>query len=256
MIYKFFSNIEFLFSTINDSQLWFSKVEDFNDPFEWAFPYKIDIEKNKADIIKYVKDNSLHQPPQFIDYKINEYLSNPKKLEDELNATVSYRRKKGVCCFTVPENNCSILMWSHYANNHKGFVLGFNENDMNLVHIKDWINGTKISKTYIKNVNYEERLCHINPFDKDRPDIKEVEFIKSPDWENENEIRIVSPLHGLHDFNPSSLKEIIFGLNIPENIIQKFISYIKHTEKLSQVQIKQCKKHERELKIEIKYYEF
>jgi len=183
MIYKFFSNIEFLFSTINDSQLWFSKVEDFNDPFEWDFPYKINVDNNKAEIIKYVIENSFNRIPQYIEYKINEYISTPKKLEDELNLTLSYRKNKGVCCFTIPENNNSILMWSHYANNHKRLVLAFSESEMNLIHIYDWVNRIHCTKAYINKVTYPEDMpCYINPFDKNRPTTKDADFIKSPIW--------------------------------------------------------------------------
>ena len=128
MIYKFFSNIEFLLSSLKNSQLWFSKVEDFNDPFEWDVPYRIDTTKNEEQIIKYIRDNSFHKPESYIKIKIDFYLSNPSKLEEEFNKTLAYREKKGVCCFTKEENLTNILMWSHYADNHKGIVLGLDVN--------------------------------------------------------------------------------------------------------------------------------
>lgn len=251
MIYKYFSNIEFVLSTLKDSQLWFSKVEDFNDPFEWDVPYKIDVSKNENQIIKHIRDNSNLKHETYIKTKIDFYLSNPSKLEEELNKTLAYRKDKGVCCFTKEENLTNILLWSHYADNHKGIVLGLDENLMEISHSLDWFNGRHITKPWIKDVQYTNEYRSINPFDNERPTLKDVEFIKSTVWENEKEVRLVSPLFGLHNFNASNcLKEIVFGVKTPE-INKSLITNLLKDNILHGMKIRNCFKDKDSIKLMI-----
>jgi hypothetical protein len=77
------------------------------------------------------------------------YFSNPKNFGDEYDCLVSddeyinqiiddsknIRNKIGVCCFcTIPNED---LMWDHYADGFKGFVLKFKNNSKFLPYGKD-----------------------------------------------------------------------------------------------------------------------
>lgn len=251
MIYKYFSNIDFALSTLKDSQLWFSKVEDFNDPFEWDVPYRIDISKNKEQIIKYIKENNYNRPENYIKSKIDFYLSNPVKLEEEFNRTLEYRKNKGVCCFTKEENLTNILMWSYYADNHKGIVLGIDENLIEISHTLDWVNGQHITKPWIKKVQYTNEHRFINPFDNERPSLKDVEFIKSTVWADEKEIRLISPLFGLHNYNASTcLKEIVLGIKTPEINKSQIVNIFK-TGIIHDVKIMTCFKDKEKIELRI-----
>lgn len=44
--------------------------------------------------------------------------------------TQEVRKNTGIYCFTKSEDN--ILMWSHYANEHKGICLEFDHSDPDL----------------------------------------------------------------------------------------------------------------------------
>ncbi|NOZ47136.1 MAG: DUF2971 domain-containing protein [Chlorobi bacterium] len=251
MIYKFFGNIDFLLSTLSDSKLWFSKVDDFNDPFEWDVPYRIDISKNKEQIVNHIKLNNRNRPKEYIKAKIDFYLSNPLKLEEEFNKTLEYRKNKGVCCFAKEENLNNILMWSHYADNHKGITLGIDENLIEISHTHDWFEGKHITKPWIKQVQYTNEYRFINPFANERPSLKDVEFIKSTDWEYEKEVRLISPKFGLHDFNSSHcLKEIVFGLKIPEIVKSNIINLFKK-DILNDIKIMNCSKEKDKIELKV-----
>lgn len=255
MIYKFFPNSEFIFSTLINGQLWFSKVEDFNDPFEWNFLYKINVERDREDIAKYVEETNFGRSQSEKEEKFKIYLETPIILENELNKSLQYRKDKGVCCFTVKENKLNVLMWSHYANSHKGVVLGFSEEILQIIHNDDFRvkqNSEMIfSKPDKREVTYKNIPSLINPFKKDRYSIRDYEYIKSEDWKYENEIRIVSPKFGLHYFNKQSLKEIIFGINSTENLMNTIRNITNEISEYSKIKLIKCQREEDILKIKL-----
>ncbi len=88
-----------------------------------------------------------------------------------------------VACFSA--DNRSILMWSHYAQNHKGFCI---EYDFNELEYKD----------YLKPVQYVEKRPFVagNFADTKEPGAGEIIFstalYKSSEWSYEQEWRIIA----------------------------------------------------------------
>jgi hypothetical protein len=100
-------NIKNINSIIND-YIWFSPFNSQNDPFDGTTEYEWD-KKNNDLIWDEVKKYSFLKE---IDHKI---------LEDALNNTnplFSDRNPVIISCFTRKYND--LLMWSHYANGHRG----------------------------------------------------------------------------------------------------------------------------------------
>ena len=121
-------------------------------------------------------------------------------------------------------------MWTHYADNHRGFCLGFN-----------------LSKNF-KESNSKEKIAGLHPvlYKKENPFIELFEefarlslpfndfwyyalshgaITKSLAWKYEREVRVVRKCPGLVPFDPIELSEIIFGLNMPDHNR----NFIKHT---------------------------
>ncbi len=255
MIYKFFQNSEFILSTLINGQLWFSKVEDFNDPFEWNFLYKINVERDRLDIENYVEETNFGRSQSEKEKKLKIYLETPIILENELNKSLQYRKNKGVCCFTEEENKLNVLMWSHYSNSHKGVVLGFSEEEIVLIHSEDYrVNSNSeiiFSKPDRRNINYKNIPSFVNPFDTERLGVRDYEYIKSEDWKYEKEIRMVSPKFGLHYFNKQSLKEIIIGINSTDNLINTIGNITKEIAEYSNIKLLKCQREENILKMKL-----
>ena len=100
----------------------------------------------------------------------------------------------------------NILMWTHYAENHSGFIVGFDEKkvrDSLLFHF-----GAK--------VEYPDNLT----FPKIQPSMSDLElfykrfFVKSKDWSYENEFRLIN------DFRDPDKKRV---LNYPIELIAEVI---------------------------------
>ncbi|MCL2367639.1 MAG: hypothetical protein FWC72_01460, partial [Oscillospiraceae bacterium] len=110
---------EYSLKNLRENTAWLSSPDEFNDPFDSVFScesqenHLIDIAEKSAEttgasselfdaIIGVVKDEMTMRNIAFYD---------------------SMRKNMGVICFSEVKN--SILMWSHYADFHKGFSVGY-----------------------------------------------------------------------------------------------------------------------------------
>jgi hypothetical protein len=175
MIAYHFISEKFALDVISNQRLKLSLINDLNDPFEL----------------------------------ISAYLPDTKSSEEVMRLKNQMASVFGVLCFSKNWNDP--LLWSHYANKHKGVALKF------------WVNDTiALPITYSKDrfkVDFEE-------IERLKPELtwKEAEglwFTKFKSWEYEEEIRVICKQsacikeNGLlfdHLSNTSVfLLEIIFG---------------------------------------------
>ena len=119
----------------------------------------------------------------------------------------------GVIPFSKRWDN--ILMWSHYANHHKGFCTGFN-------HEKFISSG--LFKHLIK-VKYSNKFSNLNPLKDGIYKAKKSIDVKSKDWHYEKEYRFFKfTFPDILKDDDRKIKildnfftEIIIGLNTSEN---------------------------------------
>ncbi|MDO8342658.1 MAG: DUF2971 domain-containing protein [Cellvibrio sp.] len=123
-LYKYYEIKDFLPKILNGESLKFSCPFDFNDPFESRYCYQIDDSKDGGRFIHEKVKRHISNPSKRIteSQRIKNRFKAPRSLEDDdvFNEVI---RQVGVFCLS--EVNDSILMWSHYANEHKGICIGF-----------------------------------------------------------------------------------------------------------------------------------
>ncbi len=130
--------------------------------------------------------------------------------------------------FSLSKKNNNILMWSHYADNHKGFAAGFQlSTNFTEYNPNNAILGTNKVK-YFKDNPFVDFFLE---YTKSRQNLTMREFAvrlismglaaKSKPWENEKEVRIVRGKPGKVHYSPDELKEIIFGLKMDKKKRQK-----------------------------------
>jgi len=123
---------EFTERILQDMRLWSPKPEWFNDPFD------CDLDATKGiteDDVMYTVQ-AMHGkerkdwPPEiakFVDsiFDKNEIFTAAERarIDKEIQAVIDYNKNSGVVCLS--EVNDSILMWSHYAQNHSGICIEF-----------------------------------------------------------------------------------------------------------------------------------
>lgn len=127
---------------------WISDPKEFNDPFEFNI------------ISDYLFDNSEIKPLNI----------NQKIIKDKIENLIN---NLGVICYSTDDTNG--LLWSHYADNHKGIILVFDAPQ----------------ETNIKKVKYQNIIQEINL--ENEADILiealKISTTKSDIWSYEEEFR-------------------------------------------------------------------
>ena len=120
---------------------------------------------------------------------------------------------RGLVCLS--ESPGSLLMWSHYAKDHTGYVVGIDPGTL----AADAIHG-------LAPVQYGNERSKVS---RDRPKDYAEFFAKSEDWSYEKEWRTILPLEkgNVHvprgkvcvkEFGPKSLRELILGFRVSPEI--------------------------------------
>lgn len=95
---------------ISTSSFYASHPEDFNDPFDCNFSWKINSEEEKLDHIDFCGKKS----------SMDELDESKNALEEKLSKDI---QELGITCFT--SDPLSPLMWSHYADGHRGLCIEY-----------------------------------------------------------------------------------------------------------------------------------
>jgi len=148
----------------------------------------------KALALSPTKREIINQKPEMI--KSKKFI---KGLMNELRNTLGI--------LSLSERNDSILMWSHYANSHKGFCIGFGNNlDVKVSDVREVIyaevRNTKFLFDFLTNSdptleNFEEALR------------REYFLTKYIDWKYEKEWRIVGPSRTVRVYSDKCIDTVI-----------------------------------------------
>lgn len=124
--------------------------------------------------------------------------------EFQLGARDAFKeQREGMAVYCLSARIDSVLMWSHYANNHSGFAVIFDGSDL------------LISES--QRVRYARDRPIIDPGSREVRDMYTVLLTKERDWKYEHEWRITRVGRpGLHKFNPKAVIGIVFGMMMPE----------------------------------------
>ena len=197
---------------LTDRELWFSSPKGFNDPFDTKLRVSYDSLSDQEMRLMLYQKLRLHSPAmsdeavrQQVEKRLIE-LRNPaflKQLHD-----VNYEQAAAFFGFvSLAEEATTILLWSHYARSHAGFVIGFNTQELH----RD-VGGE------FTRVAYQPAYPPILPGlggEDDMRELMEVLNTKAAPWEYEREVRITKPQcsNKAMKFRPESVAQIIIGCN-------------------------------------------
>ena len=233
-------NVNYTIDNLSKNLLYFSHPTEFNDPFDSKM--YVDSRGTEeqwiaflCDYQGYNRDTAKKEIEGF--FKWENGLVSSK--EHVYKNTIKVPR---VCCFSGKRD--SILMWSHYADHHKGICLCFRA----AKNFDDYYIPLRIpnSKTPIydakagvfKEVIYDNGLIpQISPFNSQvhiNNIISEQLFTKFEGWEYENEYRIIHPEHLKYlesplessktlEYYKECLEGVIFGCRInKDNVLHVY----------------------------------
>ena len=171
--------------TFYNNQIWFSGLESLNDPFEKVYSSNVfNTRINNKELVEKL----------FLPFKNN--------------VDVFYKK---VGILSLCNNAKNLVMWSHYANNYKGYCVEYilNENVLNRLNFSDQ------SEIFLFPIEYEETPIDFLTFPS------KLQFFlrrKSKLWSYENEFRFISPKTGLHNIPENAIKAIYLCVFIDESI--------------------------------------
>lgn len=124
-----------------------------------------------------------------------------------------------ICSLCKSPDN--FLMWSHYADAHKGIAIGVKVKDQNISNVKN-----------IKYVRVPKELDIINPYDIKDDIITDILLEKLYYWKYEEEVRVLKKSSNSidHVFVEVDIKEIILGYKMSDEhkiLVKDLISEIK-----------------------------
>lgn len=144
-LYKYFRFNEHSISTLINNELWASSPKLFNDPFESMVTFKF--EKNNQALFE------------------------------------EYVEKKAICCFSKNKEN--ILMWSHYADSHRGFCVEIDDTIIKRSSLLSEVCYEELRVDSTKNFLSSQKKGEINKT------WEKLLTHKHKDWRYEREVRLI-----------------------------------------------------------------
>ena len=176
---------------LKNNSIYFSNYKDFNDPFENACKMRLDFTpKQYYDAFLRWGVDSFSAKKEAEKIRLG-YINGKDMLRQATDIMLN-----GFAYFCMAKEPDNILMWSHYADSHKGVCFKFD-----LLQDDTFLNTVP--------VDYDSEYLE---FDSLNGNPAPIITRKSPEWFYEQEHRtITTDIKGLHQINKKALVEIIFG---------------------------------------------
>jgi len=210
-LYKYQMFDYYALNNLRKNVFWFRKPESFNDPFDCDINFTItDINDENLELKFIFLLDSSPDKENFLQKYLHEGKYNQRFRDDiekgAIHATNVVKEKKwrnlGVTCFSKSRDN--ILMWSHYADSHRGFCLEFDTGFLPFTVEK--LLKVKYPKSNLYPVLSLQDIPH-------NLNLVETQLgTKSYHWKYEREWRLFAPVcNQEHPYDSRSLIGVYFG---------------------------------------------
>jgi hypothetical protein len=212
LLYKYKSFSATSLSMLINRALYFASPEQLNDPNDC----RINIVAALESAVELAEQSTNENIKQKLE-KLHSLDHIFKQIEQDIQRT-------GI--FSLSHLNKNILMWSHYADEHRGFCLGFRLSEKFIKFTKGNMQDLIVA---CDDVEYVEENPFINYFINIAKETNNPEWedfwppllqiglqSKSKPWRYEKEIRVIRKEPGAVSFTPEELVEVIFGLNMSD----------------------------------------
>lgn len=233
---------------LTKNEIYFSSAEQFNDPFDNSLPFKYkESDLTRENLFNKLYAVGIRNWPKMTDVQLrkicNERINSGAfengKYWKENNDDNIKSIKSSLGIFSLSAVNDCILMWSHYADSHRGYCIGFDSD------ILFRLSGS------LGNVLYDNRFPEIGLFDDSLEGFIKIFITKSESWSYEHEYRILKTYFAKKTitFTNDCVKQIIFGCKM-EPAKKKEITRIA-VSKFNNVELFEAEMNSSEFKIDI-----
>lgn len=231
---------------LTEGRAWFASPRTFNDPFDCRLPFTF--EPTERQFLRFLRDTRRRRG--FSRAQTTErYYATKKKGPEALRQLLDSIRtsiRKGLyddasmLCFS--EHQADILMFSHYADQHRGVSVGFD--------------AQRLAETgKLVKVEYRENYPELD-FLKLRMDpaalMRALCLTKAKQWEYEREYRMIrnDQPAGYEAFHPQFIRSVTFGCECPKSGSDDVRLWCHHAKK--DIQFFQVYRSETGFRLEIK----
>lgn len=240
-------------------EIFFASPKSFNDPFD--LPKEVRYDKlTKWEKMQKLKRHRRQEDPTLGPKEVNSRARRVYKkrmwVRPEIVRLSREQDAESVGVFSATARKDSILMWSHYADSHRGFCVGFDrerlQKHLDMLTTEDQVDAPVF---VIHPVTYAKVYPSPDPREADKLEqAKQIYSTKAEDWSYEREIRLM--VLERTDFGlrlPDEVySELIFGLRMCPEEKKKIAAHVR--QHLPHVKIWQAAEKRREFTLEFKKY--
>ncbi|MFA0328026.1 DUF2971 domain-containing protein [Vibrio sp. 10N.222.49.E4] len=252
-LYRFLNVSDYTIDSVDKQYLYFSELKDFNDPFEDLFIAKMNIPKPESitdgrliSIHQKIKNSDpnakVYSNEEFTGMLLNGVPLTPfktqllkltfKSIEEQYKLLVTNKKH---CCF-IQNNSSSAtealkskLMWSHYGNGFRGFVIEFDKSQLLECLQSDTNNHISYGDMFYGDLSTISVLDTFEKFleqGRETPNLNRLLTAKSSEWSYESEFRI-SSLKQKVKYEINCVRSVTFGAKMPTKQLQSLVSLFK-----------------------------
>ncbi len=229
-VFKFRKINKYFIDSLVKGIIYFSPPKELNDPFDC----RINIEQAIQNACKKLKGKEQEELKKLLH---GDFIS---IMQDSLT-------KIGICSFSVnsdwnPRIDLETLMWSHYADEHKGVCVFydipssfFEDDDTRIIGIAPVSYGANVISNLFEEVSKDLPMDQVLLFNKLT---EKILTAKGPSWKYESEARMIRLEPGKVNIPKSFLKQIYFGLHASEDdisLVKDILNGYDNEVKLSRV---------------------
>lgn len=197
-------------NSILNQEMWFANLDSLNDKNEGIHSLK----RFEVNLYKTTKGMDLLHLKKHDD-EVNQNLILAVK-----NVIEIHKKITGIFSLTTDYSNA--LMWSHYANSHKGYCIEYEFEGLENLKLKHFESNQLRNFDSLEKVKYSNKVITLSNINLSPNDFKKIVTQKTLEWAYEKEFRILVNVWGSYNHNPNVIKSIIFGLSTSE-IVRDYI---------------------------------
>jgi hypothetical protein len=233
-LYKYRPDNEHTLQLLKCQDLYFSFIQDFNDPFDCRV--LVDCEGDENDWRSFAATLPISEEDN---QRGIEYLTSIGFDAKTIKQQYDKQNFKTVVVYCLSEIRDNVLMWSHYANSHHGICIGFEtaiqNNSVSIMTDDPDLNRHPdfAYHDFLPVSKVEYRNQYPQPYSIFKGETKDlIAFMttKGKDWEYEKERRIIFAYKEIRQniikFKKPALKEVILGSSIRDSFKRQVLNLI------------------------------
>lgn len=220
---------------LTHNEIFFTSSRNFNDPFDTIVPLRFDLATHEQ-MKRLLQDHSNQTLDQYfgllgddvVTTLIQHVAKNDENFIKSFEADLQEKKFNLYGIFTMSLLCDNILLWSHYANAHKGFCVGFDTSVLGTCFQEYSVAKNLIQ---IREVEYVDEFPLLNVVEMDYEElvVRHV-ILKAKDWSYEKEFRAIlyKSTNLPYELIPEALTEVIIGARMSEQSRSEIISVLKN----------------------------